>query len=115
MPHGWHRCIYSSMDLSHITNRKEIQLAKDIAESAREFLAASTGSAEEKVRHARVRLGEAVESGREVFDKFSDRASTAARAADGQLRDHPYVPVFVALGLGVLLAIVLLRDKSPQD
>ena len=99
----------------NITLGKEIQLAKDIADSARELLAATTDSAEEKVRHARARLGLAVESSREVFDRISDRASTAARAADGQLRDHPYVPVFVALGLGALLAILLLRGNSPRD
>ena len=94
---------------------KEIQLAKDIAESARELLAATTDSAEDKVRQARARLGSAVESSREVFDRISDRATTAARAADGQLRDHPYVPVIVALGLGALLAIVLLRGNSRRD
>lgn len=99
----------------HITLGKEIQLAKDIAESARELLAATTDSAEEKVRRARARLGVAVESSREVFDRISDRATTAARVADGQLRDHPYVPVMVALGLGALLAIVLLKGNSPKS
>jgi ElaB/YqjD/DUF883 family membrane-anchored ribosome-binding protein len=99
----------------HITLRKEIQLAKDIAESARDLLAATTDSAEDKVRRARARLGSAVESSREAFDRFSDRASTAARAADGQLRDHPYVPVIAALVLGALLAIVLLKANSPKD
>lgn len=98
-----------------ITLQKELQMAKDIVESARELLSATTDSAEEKVRQARVRLGSAVESSREVFDRISDRASTAARAADGQLRDHPYVPVMVALGLGALLAIVLLRGNTPKD
>jgi ElaB/YqjD/DUF883 family membrane-anchored ribosome-binding protein len=99
----------------NLTLRKEIQLAKDIAESARELLAATTDSAEDKVRHARAKLGEAMESSREVFDRISDRASTAARAADDQLRDHPYVPVMVALGLGALLAIILLRGNAPKD
>ena len=99
----------------NITLRKEIQLARDIAESARELLAATTDSAEEKVRKARARLGSAVESSREVFDRISERATTAARAADGQLRDHPYVPVLVAIGLGALLAIVLLKGNSPRD
>ena len=96
----------------HITLQKELQMAKDIVESARELLSATTDSAEEKVRQARVRLGSAVDSSR---DRISDRASTAARAADGQLRDHPYVPVMVALGLGALLAIVLLRGNAPKD
>jgi ElaB/YqjD/DUF883 family membrane-anchored ribosome-binding protein len=99
----------------HITLQKELQMAKDIVESARELLSATTDSAEEKVRQARARLGSAVDSSREVFDRISDRASTAARAADGQLRDHPYVPVMVALGLGALLAIVLLRGNTPKD
>lgn len=99
----------------NFTLRKELQMARDIADSARELLAATTDSAEEKVRNARARLGYAVESSREVFDKISDRASTAARAADDQLRDHPYVPVMVALGLGALLAIVLLRGNSPKN
>ena len=98
----------------NLTLKREIQLAKDIAESARELLAATTDSAEDKVRQARVRLGAAVESSREVFDKISDRATTAARAADGQLRDHPYVPVIVALGFGALLAILLLKGNSPR-
>ena len=99
----------------NLTLRKEIQMAKDIADSARELLAATTDSAEEKVRNARVRLGSAVDSSREVFDRISDRATSAARAADGQLRDHPYVPVIVALALGALLALVLLKPNSPRD
>ena len=98
----------------NLTLRKEIQMAKDIADSARELLAATTDSAEEKVRNARVRLGSAVDSSREVFDRISDRATSAARAADGQLRDHPYVPVIVALELGALLALVLLKPNSPK-
>ncbi|MFA7343693.1 MAG: hypothetical protein WC003_05255 [Terrimicrobiaceae bacterium] len=95
--------------------KKEIQLAKDLAESARELLAATTDSAEDKVRQARARLGVAVESSREVFDRLSDRASTAAKVADSHLRDHPYVPVIVALGLGALLAIVLLRENPHKN
>jgi ElaB/YqjD/DUF883 family membrane-anchored ribosome-binding protein len=62
-----------------------------------------------------VRLEDAVDNSREVFDRISERAAAAARAADGQLRDHPYVPVFVAIGLGALLSIVLLRRNSPKD
>ena len=46
----------------HITLQKELQMAKDIVESARELLSATTDSAEEKVRQARVRLGSAVDS-----------------------------------------------------
>ncbi len=93
--------------------QKEIQMAKDLAESARDFLSATTGSAEETVRKARLRLGETLDTGRDVLGRISDRAADAARSADGQLRDHPYVPVFAALGLGLLLAVVLLK-KSPE-
>lgn len=94
------------------TLQKEIQMAKALAESARDFLSATTGSAEEKVRNARIRLGDTLESSRDVLGRISDRAAEAARSADGQLRDHPYVPVFAALGLGVLLAVVLLKKSS---
>ena len=98
----------------HTLITKELQIAKDLAESARELLSATTDSAEEKVRKARERLGVAVDNSREVFDRLSDRASAAARAADGQLREHPYVPVFVALGLGILLGAVLLTRSSEK-
>lgn len=98
-----------------LTLQKEIQMARDIAESARELLVATTDSAGEKVRMARARLGDALESSKDVFDRVSDRAATAARVADGQLRDHPYVPVFVALGLAALLAAVLLKGNPPKD
>lgn len=94
---------------------KEIQMAKDIAESARELLVATTDSAGDKVRTARARLGEALESSREVLGRVSDRASSAARAADDRLHEHPYVPVFVALGLGALLAFVLLKGSPARD
>ncbi len=94
---------------------KEIQMAKDIAESARELLVATTDSAGDKVRTARARLGEALESSREVLGRVSDRASSAARAADDRLHEHPYVPVFVAIGLGALLAFVLLKGSPARD
>lgn len=98
-----------------LTLQKELQMARDVVESARALLSATSDSAEEQVRQARLRLSAAVDSSREVFDKISDRASHMARAADCQLRDHPYVPVVVALGLGALLAIVLLRGTSSKD
>lgn len=111
------RCMECCTTIFHmsLTLQKEIQMARDLAESARELLAATTDSAGEKVRNARARLGEALESGKDVFDRVSDRAATAARAADGQLRDHPYVPVFVALGLGALLVALLLKGNSPEE
>jgi ElaB/YqjD/DUF883 family membrane-anchored ribosome-binding protein len=91
--------------------KRELQ---DLADGARDLLAATTDSAEDKVRQARVRLGEAMESSRDVLDRLTDRAGTAARAADGHLRDHPYIPVVVALGLGALLAAVLLSGKPSK-
>ncbi|MBE2204661.1 MAG: DUF883 family protein [Chthoniobacterales bacterium] len=98
-----------------ISFQRELQMARDIVESARELFSATADSAEEKVRQARLRLGSAVDSSREVIDRISSRTSSAAKAADEQLREHPYVPVLIAVGLGALLAIVLLKGRPPRD
>ncbi|MGH7939574.1 MAG: DUF883 family protein [Limisphaerales bacterium] len=83
--------------------------ASNLADDARELLAATAGMAETKVVEARKRLQVALERGKEAWGEFQDRAAAQARVADEVIRDHPYHSIGVAFGIGALLGILMAR------
>ena len=83
--------------------------ASNLADDARELLAATAGMAETKVVEARKRLKIALERGKEAWGELQDRASAQARVADEVIRDHPYQSIGIAFGVGALLGILMAR------
>jgi ElaB/YqjD/DUF883 family membrane-anchored ribosome-binding protein len=83
--------------------------ASNLADDARELLAATAGMAESKVVEARKRLKIALERSKEAWGDIQDRATAQARVADEVIRDHPYQSIGLAFGIGALLGILMAR------
>jgi ElaB/YqjD/DUF883 family membrane-anchored ribosome-binding protein len=83
--------------------------ASNLAEDARELLAATAGMAETKVVEARKRLKAALERSKEAWGEIQDRAAAQARVADEVIRDHPYQSIGIAFGIGAILGILMAR------
>lgn len=83
--------------------------ASNLADDARELLAATAGMAETKVVEARRRLQSALERGKEAWGDLQDRAVEQAKVADEVIRDHPYHSIGIAFGVGALLGILMAR------
>jgi ElaB/YqjD/DUF883 family membrane-anchored ribosome-binding protein len=86
--------------------------AANLADDARELLAATAGMAETKIVEARKRLSVALERGKEAWGDIQDRAVAQAKVADEVIRDHPYQSIGVAFGVGALLGILMARRSS---
>jgi ElaB/YqjD/DUF883 family membrane-anchored ribosome-binding protein len=86
--------------------------AANLADDARELLAATAGMAETKIVEARKRLQGALERGKEAWGDIQDRAVAQAKVADEVIRDHPYQSIGVAFGVGALLGILMARRSS---
>jgi ElaB/YqjD/DUF883 family membrane-anchored ribosome-binding protein len=83
--------------------------ASNLADDARELLAATAGMAGTKIVEARKRLEVALERGKEAWGELQDRAVAQARVADEVIRDHPYQSIGIAFGIGALLGILMAR------
>jgi ElaB/YqjD/DUF883 family membrane-anchored ribosome-binding protein len=80
---------------------------QEIAEQARELLAATADVTGEKVAQARKRLNNALDQGREFYDDMRERAAEGAKAADEFVRENPYAAVGIGVGVGVLIGLLL--------
>ena len=90
-------------------NNEIQESAANLAEDARELLAATANVAESKVVEARKRLAVALDRGKQAWGQVQDRAVAQARAADEVIRDHPYQSIGIAFGVGALLGLLLRR------
>jgi ElaB/YqjD/DUF883 family membrane-anchored ribosome-binding protein len=77
-----------------------------LAEDARTLISATAQVAEQKVSEARKRLMAALADG---WDFVSEKSSTACKATDETIREHPYSSAGVALGIGALVGYLIAR------
>jgi ElaB/YqjD/DUF883 family membrane-anchored ribosome-binding protein len=96
-----------------MNNYKEtvVNYLETLADDARGLLAATSDVAEDKVKLARRRLADALDGGRDVYDKVRVQAARGARAADESVRENPYAPIAAALIVGGLLVFLFTRKK----
>jgi ElaB/YqjD/DUF883 family membrane-anchored ribosome-binding protein len=83
--------------------------AHTLADDARALLAATADLTDEKVAEARQRLTEALESGKQTFNRLQEKATESAQAADKAIRSHPYQSMAIAFGVGALLGFLISR------
>ena len=81
----------------------------NLAEDARELLAATGQLAGRKVDEARERLAAALERTKDAWASVQTRAKDGAKATDRALRERPYHAVGIALGVGALIGYLLAR------
>jgi len=96
-----------------MNNYKEtvVNYLETLADDARGLLSATSDVAEDKVKLARRRLADALDGGRDVYDKVRVQAARSARTADVSIRENPYAPIAAALILGGLLVFLFTRKK----
>ena len=82
---------------------------ESLADDARALLAATAEVAEEKVIEARRRLANALDRGRDVYERVHEKAIQGARATDEMVKSHPYQAIGIAFGVGALLGYLLSR------
>jgi ElaB/YqjD/DUF883 family membrane-anchored ribosome-binding protein len=87
------------MDTAGSSWMKDLQA---IMADAEELLRASADQAGPKVQEARARTEEALRNARE-------RLQGTGRELDAQVREHPWVAVGVAAGIGLLVGVLLAR------
>ena len=75
-------------------------------------MAATADVAGEKVSEARKRLAAALERGKEIYGRVSEKAVEGAKAADEAVHEHPYQAIGIAFGVGALLGYLVSRRCS---
>ena len=98
-------------------NRETQAICTDLgrlAEDARALVAATADVAGEKVGEARQRLAAALERGKEVYDRVSEKAVECTTATDEALHAHPYQAIGVAFGVGALVGYLAARRCSSR-
>jgi len=103
------------MKESNTVDKQRIAISNDLgtlAEDARALMAATADVAGEKVSDARKRLAAALENGKEVYGRARDKAIEGVRATDQAVRGHPYQPIGIALGVGMVIGYLIARQCS---
>jgi ElaB/YqjD/DUF883 family membrane-anchored ribosome-binding protein len=86
---------------------------KALGRDVEDLLRSTTGDMGVKAGEARARLGIALErvrsTCREVSRQTAVTAKAAAKKADTTIREHPYESIGVALGVGLLAGVLIMR------
>lgn len=80
-----------------------------LAEDARNLMAATADVAGEKVVEARKRLAAALEHGKEICSEVRAKAIEGAKAADTAVHQHPYQAIAIGVGVGALIGYLAAR------
>jgi ElaB/YqjD/DUF883 family membrane-anchored ribosome-binding protein len=59
----------------------------------------------------RVQLENGIAKAKEVCDRLQEQTTSAARATDKTIREHPYHAVGVAFGIGVFLGLLAMWSR----
>jgi ElaB/YqjD/DUF883 family membrane-anchored ribosome-binding protein len=82
-----------------------------IVEDARALLGATANVAEDKVVAARQRLSEALDSAKDACSRMKERALDSSKIANKAIHDYPYEAIGIALGVGLVLGLLVMRRK----
>lgn len=83
-----------------------------LAEGAIELMNATAGIAGEQVGEARKRLAAALENGKKLLGHVKDQVVDGAKHTDRAVHKHPYAAMGVAVGMGVLVGVLVMRRWS---
>jgi ElaB/YqjD/DUF883 family membrane-anchored ribosome-binding protein len=85
-----------------------------LAEDASALIAATADVAGEKVREARERLADALESAKRAAGRVREKAVQGAKATDEAIREHPYQAIAIGVTIGAVIGY-LLAKRSGRD
>lgn len=80
-----------------------------LADDARGLIAATADIAGEKVQEARNRLADALERGREIYDRVRAKEADGIRAVDEAVQGHLYETIAIGVGVGLLIGYLAAR------
>ena len=86
-----------------------------LVEDARALMTATADVAEGKVVEARKRLAIALENSRKIVDRVREKAVEEARTADQAVREHPYQTIGIAMLVGAVVGLLLVRPRATND
>ena len=64
---------------------------------------------EERIRKFTAKL---IERAKDTCERLEEKAAAAARATDKAIKNHPYEAIGVALGLGLLIGVLVMRSRK---
>jgi ElaB/YqjD/DUF883 family membrane-anchored ribosome-binding protein len=82
---------------------------KNLKSHARELVKATEHIADEKVSEARHKLSEIIESVSDAVETAEDAVMEKVETADNFIRENPYKTAAIALGVGALIGMLVLR------
>jgi ElaB/YqjD/DUF883 family membrane-anchored ribosome-binding protein len=85
---------------------------KLVARDAEDLIRSTAGDLSVKAKEARARLNAALESAKESCERLQDKAVEGGKAVDRVVREKPYVSLGVALAVGVLVGVLVNRDRD---
>jgi len=71
-----------------------------------------TNRLESEKSQLRTKLESAIQKAQEVCERLQDQTSTAAKATDKSIREHPYQAVGIAFGVGLLVGLLVARGRE---
>ena len=71
----------------------------------------AAGMAGEKGRAMRAKLERAVDRAKSLYNNLQDKTVAAAKAADQNVREHPYQAIGIAFGVGLLIGVLAARSR----
>jgi len=92
-------------------NQKLTGDLKTVVRDAEDLIKATAGNASDKVAEVRQRLSVALESAKETCHRVQDKTVEAAKATDKVIRAHPYESMGVAFGIGLLIGVLVARNR----
>jgi ElaB/YqjD/DUF883 family membrane-anchored ribosome-binding protein len=67
---------------------------------------------EERSSKFTAKLETAIERAKDTCERLEQKAAAAARATDKVIKKHPYEAIGVAVGLGLLIGVLVMRSRK---
>ena len=91
------------------TTDKLVQDMKTVVTDAEELLEATASQGGEQIARIRARAEESLRAARSRIKELTRAAEAGARAADREVREHPWQAIGIAAGVGVLIGFLASR------
>jgi ElaB/YqjD/DUF883 family membrane-anchored ribosome-binding protein len=101
----------ASIEPEEVTKEKLVNDLKAVARDAEDLIKATAGDFGEKAKAARARLAIALENAKATYQKLQEKAVAGAKATDKCIREHPYQSIGVAFALGLVIGLLINKNK----
>lgn len=96
---------------SEVSREKIKEDLHTLVTDAEELLKVTASDMSDKAKAARSKLAEALQKAKATCGKLGDKTVAAAKATDKVIRTHPYESMGVAFGVGLLIGVLVARNK----